>query len=48
MPPGVALANQGKKADALVHLNKAKAAAGTNPQIDAAVDAALKQLNGTK
>ncbi len=45
---GVALANQGKKADALAHLNKAKAAGGTNPQIDAAVDAALKQLNGTK
>ena len=48
---GVALANQGKKSDAIAHLNKASAAAkagGGSPQIDAAVDAALKQLNGTK
>jgi TonB family protein len=48
---GIALANQGKKADALVHLNKASAGAkaeSVSPQLSAAIDAALKQLNTVK
>jgi tetratricopeptide (TPR) repeat protein len=45
---GVALANSGKKSDALVYLNKADALAkaGNQTGIAASVEAALKQLNG--
>jgi hypothetical protein len=45
---GVALANTGKKTDALVYLNKADALAkaGNQTGIAASVEAAIKQLNG--
>ena len=48
---GLALAGQGKRTDALTYLNKASAiakAGGGTPSVDAAVEAALKQLNSSK
>lgn len=48
---GLAMAGQGKKTDALTYLNKASAiakAGGGNASVDAAVEAALKQLNSSK
>ncbi len=48
---GIALANQsGKTKDALVYLNKADASAktGSDPSLTAAIETAIKQLNGAK
>ena len=48
---GISLANQpGKSKDALVYLNKADASAktGNDPQLTAAVENIIKQLNGSK
>ncbi len=47
---GVALANQGKKSDALTFLNKADslAKAGGKPELATSAETAIKQLNGGK
>src|SRR5271165_6070713 len=47
---GIALANQGKKPDALVYLNKADAGAKAagDANLTAAIENAIKQMNGVK
>jgi tetratricopeptide (TPR) repeat protein len=47
---GIALANESKTKDALVYLNKADASAkkGTDANLTAEIESALKQLNGSK
>ncbi|MBC5809302.1 MAG: tetratricopeptide repeat protein [Candidatus Eremiobacteraeota bacterium] len=47
---GIALANEGKKADALIFLQKADELSkkGSNAALTAAIETRIKQLNGTK